>query len=107
MALFVVFILASAYVFYNFWSRMSSSMAMGLLIMLYLGVVGPVFRTFQRHQRLHELYLTGKISNVGPESSLNVILDVAERSMIDGLFFGLLSILAFLALLARFLYRSG
>jgi hypothetical protein len=100
--LFVALIIESAMVFKNFLPRMPWSIAMGLLIMLYVGVLGQVIQTIRRHSRIHELYLVGKIPESEPSSSLNIVLEVAERSMIDGLFFFLSAVLAFLLLLAHF-----
>jgi hypothetical protein len=102
-----VLILFSAFVFCNFWSRMSSSTATGLFILLYLGVGGQWIRAFRRYRQIYELYLTGAISEVSVGSPMEIVLNVAEKSMVDGLLFGTLAMLAFLTVLVHFLQAGG
>jgi hypothetical protein len=96
-------IATSGFVFFRFSTRMSSSRAAVLFGLLYLG--GQIVQTVQRHRRIHELYLTSQISDAKTDPAMLAVLDVAEQSMIDGLWYGLLATLAFVALLGHFLER--
>jgi hypothetical protein len=103
IALSVVLLATTGFVFFHFWARVSSSRAIVLFGLFYLG--GQMVRTVQRHRRIHELYLTGQISDAKTDPAMLAVLDVAEQSMIDGLWYGLFTTLACVALLGHFLER--
>ena len=56
-----------------------------LLTLLLLNVVYPYWWALKRHAKLNELYLSGKIADEPVESPQNVLLEVADNSMNEGL----------------------
>jgi hypothetical protein len=65
------------------WASFSAFSA--LLTFLLLNVVYPYWWALKRHAKVNELYLSGKIVEEPAESPQNILLEVADNSMNEGL----------------------
>jgi hypothetical protein len=82
LAVFITFaavIVAYVAILTVYWSRLPSGFPTLLFVIVVLGAVATVYRGLQRHTRIRELYLVGKIDEVDPESRLGVALKLRVK----------------------------
>ncbi len=70
----------------RYWNQISDGSLFTAFISFVLFVVYPYGRALRRHRKIQELYLSGQISAPSPESPLNQILEVADRSINEDVF---------------------
>jgi hypothetical protein len=89
----VAVILGMTFLVVRNWNSLSSTKVLLLVSVFMLqGTVYPYIRVLQYHRRVNELYLSGKITEQPAESPIDELLTVAERALIDGLFFILVTV---------------
>jgi hypothetical protein len=106
LGLCVAVVLLGLYVLLYYWGSLSPVMAAVFFLYCLQGAVVPMRQLLRAHSRIHEMYLSGRIGDVSPESPLSVALETASAALQTGLFYTLTSVLFLLLVLLHFGVRT-
>lgn len=102
VVMFVGVVLLDLYILVYYWYRLSTVEAAVFYLYSLAGTVVPMMRLLHAHGRIHEMYLSGRITEAGPESPLSVALETASAALQTGVFNTLTAVLFALLVVLHF-----